>query len=296
MAMLAAFQAAPAVPTQDETRVEDIQVDGRPLDQVTNDFVSEIARPAGRRGLARWSNEICVGVVNLPAEHAQAMVDRISDIAADLGLEPGQPGCTPNIVISATDDGAAMARALVRRDRRSFDLGSLSTDAGTRALQEFQSSDRAVRWWQTSIPVDSNTGLSAIRLPGQTGPDGEPSAPVINTFAASRLNSQIRDDLSRVMVIIDVTKLGDTDFNQLIDYVALLSLAQIDARAETQGFDTILNLFNDGGAPSGLTSWDRSYLTGLYASHSQRLNTRALNRAVASDLARGLRSGNSEEN
>lgn len=293
MALLAALQTAPSAPagarTQEGTRVEDIVVNGRPLDDMVSDFVSEISRPASRRGLARWNREVCVGVVNLPAAHAQAMVDRISEVAAEVGLEPGAPGCSPRVIIIATDNGAALATSLVGGVGVDFTLGTHQTDAGSRALRDFQTSDRAVRWWHTSLPVDSETGQTAIRLPGQAGVDGEPSAPVINVFAASRVNSQIRDDLIRVVIVIDVTKLGDSDFSQLIDYVALVSLAQIDADAQTAGYDTIMNLFNGSGAPAGLTAWDLGYLQALYSTHPQRINPNALTSSVASDVARGIR-------
>jgi len=292
VAMLAALQTAPApaAPAQDESRVGDIVVNGRPLDDMVNDFVSEISRPASRRGLARWHDKVCVGVVNLPATHAQYMADRISQVAAEVGLEPGEPGCSPRIIIIATDDGAALATSLVGGVGVDFNLGTHQTDAGSRALREFQTSDRAVRWWHTSLPVDSETGQTAIRLPGQAGMDGQPSAPIINVFAASRVNSQIRDDLVRVVIVIDVDKLENTSFEQLADYVALISLAQIDADAQTQGYDTIMNLFN-GGAPTRLTDWDMGYLEALYSTHPQRINPNALTRSVASDVARGIRAG-----
>lgn len=292
LAMLAALQAAPVTsPAQDSRgdRLEDIVVNGRPLDDMAQDFVSEISRPANRRGLARWHDRVCVGVVNLPAAHAQFMVDRISEVAATVGLEPGEPGCSPRVIVIATDDGAAMARSLVGHDDVEFNLGSLQTDAGTRALRDFQRSDRAVRWWHTSLPVNSDTGRAAIRLRDDDGP------PVINRFAASRLNSQIRDDLIRVIIIVDVTKLEGTTFEQLSDYVALVSLAQIDADAQTADFDTIMNLFGGQGAPDGLTPWDVGYLQALYATHPQRINPNTLTTSVATDIARTLRANQAAE-
>lgn len=293
VALLAALQTAPAqaAPAQDESRVGDIVVNGRPLDDMVNDFVSEISRPASRRGLARWHRDVCVGVVNLPATHAQYMVDRISQVAAEVGLEPGEPGCSPRVIIIATDDGAALATSLVGGVGVDFNLGTHQTDAGSRALRDFQTSDRAVRWWHTSLPTDSETGQTAIRLPGQAGTDGNPSAPIINVFAASRVNSQIRDDLVRVVIVIDVDRLENTSFEQLADYVSLIALAQIDADARTEGYDTIMNLFNGSGAPSGLTDWDLGYLQALYSTHPQRINPNALTAAVASDVARGIRAG-----
>lgn len=296
IAMVAALQATPVAPSsspQDETRVGDIVVNGRPLDDLVGDFVSEISRPAGRRGLARWHQRVCVGVVNLPAAHAQYMVDRVSEVAEGVGLQAGEQGCSPRVIIVATDNSTALATRLVGGIGADFTLSSLQTDAGTRALRDFQTSDRAVRWWHTSLPVDSETGQAAIRLPGEAGPDGQPSAPVVNVFAASRVNSQVRDDLIRVVIIIDVNRLEGTSFEQLADYVALVSLAQIDADAQTQDYDTIMNLFNDSGAPAGLTGWDEGYLQALYSTQPQRINPNALTREVVTDVVRGLRADQS---
>jgi hypothetical protein len=40
---------------------------------------------------------------------------------------------------------------------------------GFAALQEFAQSDRAVRWWHVSLPVDAHTGRPAIELSGSEG-------------------------------------------------------------------------------------------------------------------------------
>jgi len=76
-------------------RLEDIQVSGRRLDALIENFVSEVAAPNRGRGIARWDRSVCVGAVNLRREAAQYLVDRVSTVAEDLGLNTGDPGCTP---------------------------------------------------------------------------------------------------------------------------------------------------------------------------------------------------------
>ena len=94
-------------------RLEDVEVVGRPLDSMISDFVREVAAPNNGRGLARWRDPVCVGVANLQREPAQYIVDRVSEIADDLGLKAGKPGCMPNALVVATSDGAATANAMV---------------------------------------------------------------------------------------------------------------------------------------------------------------------------------------
>lgn len=277
---------------QSPATLDDVVVEGRRLEEIVRDFVSEIAAPAPRRGLARWQGGICVGVVNLRNEAGQYIADRISQVGMDLGLDPGEPGCKPNIAIVFTADGAELASSLVERNRRAFRMGG-SVNRDIVALRAFETSDAPVRWWHVSIPVDSETGERAIRLPGDVNPaTGQPSAPVISVFAASRLNSQIRDDMNKVMIIVDVDDMAATNLNQLADYLTFVALAQVDPDADTAGYDTILNVFRAPQSVDGLTDWDMSYLTSLYRVQNapqRRVNPAAQATTMASDMIRDRR-------
>lgn len=275
--------------------LEDVVVEGRRLEELVRGFVTEVGAPTRRRGLARWRADLCVGVVNMRRDAAQVMIDRISGVALDLGLKVGEPGCDPNVVIVATSDGAELATELVRTRRKVFDVGSTQMDRGTAPLRAFQTSDRPVRWWQISMPIDSDTGQRAIRLAGDVSPQGAPSAPNIYVFAASRLHTQIRDDLYRSLIIIDVNRLGDASFAQLSDYVTMLALAQIDADGDTGGYSTILNLFDDPAATPGLTGWDLTYLQALYAHQPERVNPTTQINGVIRTLTRARRAASLEQ-
>lgn len=279
----------PTSSSQDQTTLPDVSVIGRPTAEVVREFVGRIAAPAQGRGLAQWTTRICPGVANLSTDAAQAILDRISSVAEDLDIETGEPGCDPNIIILFTDDGAGAARAMVGNDPDVFSQNVSGLDRGPAALREFQSGDAPVRWWSLSLPVNIETGQRAVRVPGDgasitiAGDDDSPLtyAPIIQVTGASRLRTQIVDVLYKTIVIVDVDQIGAVDTNQLGDYLAFVSLAQIDGGANTTGFDTILNLF-DGEGPSGLTDWDRAYLQALYAPRGQRVSAGAQATAVAS--------------
>ncbi len=292
-----AAQEAPQAPapqspgTRSSAQLEDVVVDGRRLEALVRSFVHDVSQPANRRGLARWNRPICVGVVNLRNPVGQYVIDRISDLARELDVEAGEPGCRPNILIVATSDGAALASAIVEDRPRNFDLRHNGTDAGSRAFRNFRTGDQPVRWWQISMPIDSDTGLRAVRLPGDIDPaTGQPVAPSINVFSATRLRTQIRDDMIRSIIIVDVDRLGGANVVQLGDYLALVALAQVDGEADTSAYPTILNLFTDpAAAPAGLTDWDRSYLTALYEHDQLRVNRNSQVRAVAEAVTRDRR-------
>lgn len=283
-------QAVPQTPAaqtsaaQRSNQLGEVVVEGRQLEALIRNFVTDVSQPANNRGLARWNGPVCVGAVNLRSEVGQYVIDRISDVARELEVEAGEPGCRPNVLIVAAVDGAGLASALVEDRPRNFDLRHNGTDAGTRAFRNFRTGDQPVRWWQISMPINSDNGERAVRLPGDEQP------PRIRVVSASRLRTQIRDDMVRSVIIVDVDRLAGASLAQLADYLALVALAQVDAEADTAPYPTILNLFADpASAPAGLTEWDRSYLTALYEHDQLRINRNSQVRAVAEAVTRDRR-------
>ena len=273
-------------------RLEDVEVTGRRLDTMIRSFIDEVAAPNNNRGLARWSGGLCVGAANLSNDAAQYLVDRVSTVAEDLGLRAGAPGCAPNILIVATDDPQALAQDMIDKSPRAFRMGGAGMDRGGAQLRGFVQSDLPVRWWQVSMPVDSQTGKRATRLPSD-GHDATGTgsvfnyAPVINTSSASRLTTQIQDNLFRTVIMVDVTKTDRVSIDQLADYIAMVSFAQIDPTADTSRYTSILNLFSaPQAAASGLTDWDKAYLGGLYDAQRTQKNLRAGRTEIAASIHR----------
>ena len=290
-------QAAPPA-AEAPVRLEDVVTNARRLEDATTDLVGEIAAPVRRRGLARWHDGVCVGVGNLDPAIAQQMTDRISDVARELGLKAGEPGCHPSILIVATTDANAFTAEFVAMRPRLFRVGGSGMDRGSAAFEDFIRTERPVRWWSVSQPTDADSGMPAVRLPGQVrgAATGDGSvlayAPLIAVRGPSRLVSQYRQDLKRTFVIIDVDRLNGVNLGQLSDYVAMVSLAQIDPEADTARFETILNVFDEGVGAEGLTGWDMAYLRGLYDTAWYRINARsqvaAIRRAVEKRYRDGL--------
>lgn len=259
------------------TEVEDVIVDGT-LRDLAQEFVATASAPANYRGLARWERELCIGVIGLRADAAHQIIDRVSDVARELEVLLGEPGCEPNAVIIGTADGRSMAEGLVGERRRAFRIGSTRSNRGSRALETFRTSSDAVRWWHISLPYGENGTCLAIKVFG--GPE-----PCANSYNQSFRGMGVVDVIRRAIVILDVPKLEGTDFNALSDYLAMLVLAQIDPNGETGNFDTVLNLFDDGGEVSGLTQWDWAYLTALYDARLMRLDRPAQADALADILS-----------
>ena len=282
-------QLAQTVPQSAPSDLEDITVVGRPLETMIRDFVNEVAAPNRHRGMARWHSKICVGVANLSAEPRQYILDRVSTVAEDVGLDAGAPGCTPNVIIIATDQPDALSENLVRERRRAFRMGGAGMDRGGDALEDFVASDAPVRWWQVSMPVHSFTGQRAVRIPGECagacmGPMD--MAPVLTSTTSSRLGTQIVDNIFRTVVVLDIDQVSKVSAQQLADYLALVILAQIDPKADTSSYASILNVFEDPDSTPSLTSWDTAYLTGLYNAERTRANRRSGRGEIADSIQR----------
>ena len=252
--------------------IDEVVVRGRRLSEiegdlriVVRDFIGDVvAVPAGR-GYARWHRSVCIGSHNLESTAAQYVVDRISQLALEVGLTPGEPGCQPDVIIIFTTDAKQVASVMVENWPRLFRPSAVSSDLtlSRAALDEFAESERAVRWWHVSMPVDARTGQRAIRL------SGDP-IPVVGVAGPSRIHNGTRDDLRSVFIIVDGTKLAGTTWQQLADYLAVVSLAQVHPDANPAAYDSILNLFSNPNAYSGLTDWDRSYVRALYEFDQER--------------------------
>lgn len=286
---------APQAPPVASTPVDDIVVEGQRLaarDKAIP-YIRQVLAPSRRSGAARWNDPVCISVLNARADMATYMTERISTVAAEIGVQTGGARCEPNVLIVMTDDGPAMAREMVRTRRREFITGATGTDRGRGALEIFQTSDAPVRWWHVSLPVDSLSGRPTIRLPGQPPANVDidiehPSQ--VGSYGQSVMGSILtnpdRHDLRQVVIVVDVVAAGGVDMVALTDYVALVALAQIDPAAETGEYDTILNLFEPNGTSVPfLTDWDWAFLIGLY--RDEVLSTRGVG-SIADTMAREL--------
>jgi hypothetical protein len=269
--------------------VDEVIVRGRRLSEIEADlriyidkFLDEVAAPARGRGYARWHRTVCVGVHNLENSAAQYIVDRISSLALDLGLEPGEPGCRPEVNIIFATNARETASFMVKKEPRVFRPmgGFAGTDLGRDALGEFASSDRAVRWWHVSMPVSAHNGGLAMEAPATRTCGQAYCPPQVNVQGPSRIHNGTVDELWYVIIVVDATKLTGTTWQQLADYLAVVSLAQIDPKTDPADFDSILNLFSNPAAYSGLTDWDRSYLHALYTFDQERVATAQHNEIV----------------
>lgn len=281
--------AQQAQPDQDgpATTLEDVEVTTAAtraaVQRQVEAFVESNMAPPRGRPLAQWSKPVCIGAAQLTPAYAQAIIDRIATRIIEIGGDVAEPGCRVDIMVVGTNDGAAMAQALVEADPRGYRPARGSTDRGAASLEAFQKGDAPVRWWHVSMPVNVDTGQIAMRL------DGE-DPPVMAVRQVSHLRTNVREDLKRVVIIIDFAKMpADVRLTALVDYAAFVALAQVNPEGDPSGQQTILNLFNQPTAYDGLTAWDLEYLAALYRSDSSLKGVGAQNRSITGEVLRQRR-------
>jgi hypothetical protein len=132
-----------------------------------------------------------------------------------------------------------------------------------------------------SLPISAHNHGLAIEVPAGRTCAAAFCPPQVTVEGASRIHNGTIDVLWDVIIIVDATKLTGTTWQQLADYLAVVSLAQINPKTDPAEFDSILNLFSNPAAYSGLTDWDRSYLKAIYTFDQERVTPLQRNEIVS---------------
>jgi hypothetical protein len=281
---LLALSPAAAQPT---TQSEELVVTGERLHELVRDFVGEIAvAPGGERQMARWNHKICPLLAGLPERQMQYMADRIAQRAHEIGLEAEGPGCRANILVFVTPDAGRLAQGIVEEYRSLvayYAEAGIST-LGRGPLEEFTTTTAPVRWWHVNQTVSSD---------GQElGTENGGSTVMRTTQSPSRLRRATRQDFLRVLIIVDARQAAGLELQSIADYVAMVSLAQLDPEGHTTGVPSILNLFAERGAgraaQATLTEWDEAYLQGLYDARRTAPNEVWQQRDIVRSMVGGL--------
>lgn len=281
-ATIFALLAGPAIAQADsddpELRNPKVVVTETRMDQAKG-YLKEVM-PKGtdirRKGLPRWNSELCVSVIGPPVEQGQYIADRIAQRAVQAGLKTGGPGCDTNLLIIVTDAPEVLLPRVLEKHEGVFGYpGDSGIDvSGTSGLARFATEHRPVRWRQ----VIETVSASGMPLDGDsiTGDSGLVSnMPIVRNADATRVRSNVRRQVSRMIVVVDTGETAGQPLSAISDYLAFVSLAQVDADAEATAFPSILSLFKSPDPPRELTEWDVAYLIGTYGSDATAVNASA---------------------
>jgi len=303
VSFLAAMAAAAALFLQTQSAAgqqmsahggDEIVVTGERMRTILHDFVADIsATPSDENQIARWDHRVCTGVFGMTnREQAQFVADRIAQRAFSVGLDAGAPGCRANIVIFITPDANALSHTLATEYRSLLAVhhDNNTHTRGLDALDSFASSTRPVRWWHVSDTV-SQDGFRMNPADDHGAFHGDMSMGMgaqVRVFSPSRLRQAVRQDFSRVIIVVDARQAAGHRLDGLADYLAMVSLAQLQPSIETASYPSVLNLFSDDRSVTGMTSWDIAYLDGLYHAPRNANSSREQEGRIADRMGRTL--------
>lgn len=248
-------------------------------------FVDALSAESESGQLARWDRQICPGVMGARADAAEFLLDRIAVRAYEVGLDVGEPGCRANVLILLTDDSDALAQNLQNTRAVSY-YGQSGNTRGRAAFRDFRDTPRAVRWWHVTRTMTADGAAASSDSPSA---GGEPTTVQVRT--GGRIRSTTRQDFNHVIIVLDTVRASGIPFGALADYIAMVTLAQIDPSSDLSDFPSILNMFSERDAgrsfPIAMTDWDKSYLIGLYGAPRDARNARQQQRAIERQLRRG---------
>ena len=247
-------------------------------------FVDGFATPTRMTGkVARWEDGICPRTVGQRPAIASIVNQRIRDLAAFVGAPVHESqSCTPNIEIIFT----ATPQDLLKHVRE-HDADFLGYTESSTQRDRMATVTRPIQAWYTTQTRDLH-GLNRIdsaRRPGEgttmscftcRARSGGSEAYLPNaTFAnvtGNRVSDGVRSSFYHVLIVADPSKLQDYGIGPLADYIALLSLTQINSLDSCQTLPSIGNMLAADCAAKTkmLTINDAGYLRGLYKMSPER--------------------------
>ncbi len=202
--------------------------------------------------LARFEDPLCPGIMGMQVEYAQLMVDRIRANARYLDLRVLEDNCRPNFIVVFAEDGREMLAELMDRNParfrwlHSYDRREMLEPGPVHVFTDLQPTTR--------------DGIAVGRGRDQTRPPVARAA-----MAHSRIYTATQNDITLVMIFIDIDAANGLSIGQLADYATMRGLVRTRPPDDT-AMDSILELFNPQGAsPSRLTDFDRAYLRAVYS-------------------------------
>lgn len=266
--MAGALAPAAGIAAQDGPGANDVVVTGKAKPtaerlRTAGEYIRRVGALRDERQLARWIDPVCVRVLGIAGEPAAFVTDSIGRIAAQAGVRVAGPACRPNIVISFTGDGAALARAI--HTRAIAQMAEAPPDIRRTIL----TGDAGIRWWYSTQQKGSD-GRELVTGPPMAAPRGGeggtsllPDKPTLAAYTSSAVATYTIRTLTSATAIVDVRQASGFSLRTVAQYLAMVTLAEVYAR-QPPPQDSILEAFSGPASPKALTPQDRAFLAALY--------------------------------
>lgn len=229
-------------------------------------FVSSaITRPYGGDSLLRWDHPICPLVAGLNRQVGEFVLLRLSQIARSAHAPLGSETCKPNLYVIVASNPERFLKLWWRHDPRLF-----YTREGVAPVKRFIETSRPVRvWYNASISGGDNGVVLSNLLAISTDPRGGlVDYPIFAgpSILGSRTSFTVVRNISSALVVVDPAQVSRLNIGQLVDYIGLVGLAEINLDQDVGEAPTILKVFAAANTPppAEMTVWDKALLQSLY--------------------------------
>jgi len=250
-------------------------------------FVSSVTRLDGEL-ISRWSKdtEVCPMVAADNPAVADFIRKRLLEIAALVPINAStDPKCDPNLFVIVSAKTPEYAANWEKAAYEKVEDGS--SGIGRSRWKPRPGASRSTE----SLPVRTWHNMRIGQSNGMPMLQGSPAPGVRAQHAkdlGSRIVSNVSENLTGVVVLVDTKAAAGVTVTQLADYVAMISFAKPDLEADLGKMDSILQLFavEPATRPAGLTEWDQAFLRGLYRiNFTPKQQRTAIATKMVSDLA-----------
>lgn len=240
-------------------------------------YVRELGVGAGEQPTARWFDPICPRAIGLGKQHAAIVEDQIRTVIREIGAPLAELVCEANFAIVFTD-GPERVVQRIAASRSGLPLAD---------LRELKEGSAPVRWWYNT-DLRSRDGMAASDSPmpwaAMNSPSYSPlpsgSSGTLPQYNSSIVSTQAVRTIHSATVVIDVNRAEGVPLKSVVDYAALVGLAEVELGASPG--DSVLSLFlSDGNRV--LSVRDRAFLRGLYQIAMDRTSNRQ-RRAIVNEM------------
>ena len=225
--------------------------------------------------LARFETKLCPMVIGMPADWTANLTKIIRDNIVAFGGKLAEPGCTVNATVIFSDQPHEFIKAFAKKQPAYFVMSP-------RELEQFTAAPRPVNSWHVT-EVRSRDGqdmggaressqeqaLSVSGVTVSTTVDSPMSAKVNRQSAATRLYTNVREDMLIAFVVVDRQQTPGKSMRQLADIATMHLLLDIKQDAGRKDSTSILSLFEPRPEgvepPARMSEIDRGIVQGLYS-------------------------------
>lgn len=268
---LAAFLATSPAPAQTSDD-ENVTVQG--YRKAVTDILRERFSQSQSQ-LARFETRLCPMVAGMPTDWTANLTKLIRENIVEFGGKLAEPGCTVNATVIFSDQPHEFIRAFAAKQPAYFNMSP-------RELEQFTASPRpVVSWHLTEVRSREGEDMSSTRemsdskilsiggaMVGVTT-ESPVSAKVNRQSAATRLYTNVREDMLIAFVVVDRQQTPGKSMRQLADLATMHMLLDIKQDAGAKDSTSILSLFEPraegAAAPARMSQIDRGIVEGLYS-------------------------------